>query len=303
MKRAVLNCFIAACLFLFLSARAFASVITGGETSYRVAEGDSLLLISAKFGVDTAAITKENDLGSGHLQPGQILRFDTRKIAPKVLYNGIIVDIPGRMLYHFKAGKLDMSFSVGLGMPQWNGITRWRTPSGAFTITGKEQNPVWYVPDSIRWQMEIEGKPVLTSVPPGPENPLGRYVLYTSIRGIAIHETIWPTTVYRFRSHGCIRVLSQNIVKLYDEVEAGTTGELVYDPVKVAVTAEGRIFLEVDPDVYRKVKKLRDEVMNRIDDMHVAAEVDWVKVRKIVYEQSGSAEDVTLFPVPLPRYR
>lgn len=122
--------------------------------------------------------------------------------------------------------------------------------------------------------------------------------MFSSIRGIAIHETIWPTTVYQFRSHGCIRVLSPDIEEFYNEIEVGTQGEIVYDPVKVAVTAEGRVLLEVDPDIYGKVKSLKDEAINRINGLNAAAEVKWDKVRKIVHEQSGNAEDITLFPVP-----
>lgn len=296
-----MNRIAALCLFLLIPSSTVAAVVTGGETVYRVVEGDSLLLISAKLGVDAATIARENSLKPAqHLLPGQELRLNTRKIAPKIIDNGIIIDIPGRMLYYFKAGKLEMSFPVGLGMPHWQGITRWHTPAGTFTITGKEENPVWYVPVSIQWQMRIEGKPVLTTVPPGPDNPLGRFVLYTSIHGIAIHETIWPTTVYRFRSHGCIRVSTQNIVRFYNEVEVGTQGELVYDPVKVAVTDEGKIFLEADPDVYGKAGNLMAAAINRINDSNVAAEVDWDKIAKIVRERSGNAEDVTLFP-PAPQ--
>ena len=297
-----MNRIIATCFFLLIPSLAFAAVITGGETVYRVTKGDSLLVISAKLGVDTATIVRENKLDpSRRLQPGQELRLNTRKIAPKAVDNGIIVDIPGRMLYYFKAGKLEMFFPVGLGMPKWREITRWRTPAGAFTITGKEQNPVWYVPESIQWQMKVQGKPVLTTVPPGPGNPLGRFVLYTSIHGIAIHETIWPTTVYLFTSHGCIRVLPQNIEQFYNEVETGTHGELVYEPVKVTVTDDGKVFLEVDPDVYGKVKNFMGEAISRINTLNAAAGVDWVKVRKIIHERSGNAEDITLFPMNLPR--
>jgi L,D-transpeptidase ErfK/SrfK len=297
-----MKCAVVLCFFLIIPVPVYAAVITGGETVYRVAEGDSLLLISAKFGVDTGIIMRKNDLHPAKpLQPGQELRLDTRKIAPRTVDNGIIVDIPGRMLYYFKAGKLEMFFPVGLGMPQWKGVTRWQTPSRTFTITGKERNPVWYVPESIQWQLQVQGKPVLTQVPPGPDNPLGRFVLYTSIRGIAIHETIWPTTVFQFRSHGCIRVLPQNIDRFYDEVEIGTAGELVYEPAKVAVTNDGKVFLQVDPDVYKKIRKQLDEVIDRMNDLHVAAEVDWAKIRRLVQEQAGIAEEVTLFSVPFTR--
>jgi L,D-transpeptidase ErfK/SrfK len=297
-----MKCSIVIVFLLIISLPVHAAVMTGGETVYPVAEGDSLLLISAKLGMDTRMIMKMNDLDPARpLYPGQEVRLDTRKIAPHARDTGIIIDIPGRMLYYFKGVKLEMYFPVGLGMPQWRGLTRWRTPTGTFTITGKERNPTWYVPESIRWQMQVQGKPVVTHVLPGPDNPLGRFVLYTSIRGIAIHETIWPTTVFQFRSHGCIRVLPENIERLYNEIAVGTPGDLVYEPVKVAVTNDGRVFLEVDPDVYGKVGKPLNEAIDRINDLHVAAEVDWTKVRRIAQEQSGIAEDVTLFPVPIPR--
>ncbi len=288
------------CVFFLLSVAAisFGAVMTGGDMVYRVEEGDSLLLVGAKCGVDPAAIMKENAVSfDDHLRPGQELKFPTRKIAPKTADNGVIIDIPGRMLYYFKAGKLEMFFPVGLGLPRWEGMTRWRTPSGTFTVTGKEQNPVWYVPQSIQRQMEVQGKPVLTELPPGPNNPLGRFVLYTSLRGIAIHETIWPTTVFQFRSHGCIRVLARNMEQLYQAVEIGTQGELVYDPVKVAVTDDGKVFLEVDRDVYGKVRKLFAAVIDRMNDLQLSAEVDWTKIRTIARRQRGIAEEVTLFPV------
>jgi L,D-transpeptidase ErfK/SrfK len=292
----------AICLLLIIPSLAFSTVITGGETVYRIVDGDGLLLISAKFGVNVGTITRKNHLNPAKpLQPGQELRLDTRKIAPHAVDNGIVVDIPGRMLYYFKAGNLEMFFPVGLGMPQWHGLTRWRTPSRTFTITGKERNPKWYVPESIQWQLHVEGKPVLKVVPPGPNNPLGRFALYTSIHGIAIHETIWPTTVFQFRSHGCIRVLPENIERFYDEIEVGTPGELVYQTVKAAVTDDGKVFLEVDPDIYGKVRKPMDEVIDRINDLHAADEVDWVKIKSIVHERSGIAEDVTLLPVRHPR--
>jgi len=56
------------------------------------------------------------------------------------------------------------------------------------------------------------------------------------------------------------------------------------------------VYLEVDHDVYGKVKNPLDKVIHRINDLQAAALVDWAKIRSIVHEQSGIAEDVTLFP-------
>jgi hypothetical protein len=63
----------------------------------------------------------------------------------------------------------------------------------------------------------------------------------------------------------------------------------------VALIEEGKVWLQVDPDVYGKIRKPMNEVIDRINDLHVAAGVDWDKIRRVVHEQASIAEDVTLF--------
>jgi L,D-transpeptidase ErfK/SrfK len=197
------------------------------------------------------------------------------------------------MLYFFKNGKLDMSFPVGLGMPSWRGITRWRTPIGKFKIINKRENPTWYVPESMQWKMMMEGKQVKKIVPPGPDNPLGGYAIDTSIPRVVIHETIWPTTVYQYRSHGCIRVLPKHIEVFFKKVEINTAGEIIYKPVKVAVL-KGRVFLEVHRDIYGKFIDLRDEAKKVFEEHGFSEKVEWQKVDLMLQEKTGIAEDVTL---------
>ncbi|MEW6163335.1 MAG: L,D-transpeptidase family protein [Nitrospirota bacterium] len=268
-------------------------IIIGGETLYVVEKGDTLQLVGAKLGVDWRYIVRETNIDTKKpLKIGQEIRINNRKIVPKVMDEGIIVNIPDRMLYYFKKGSLK-AFPVGLGMPSWRGLTRWRTPEGKFKIIDKRKNPTWHVPESMQWKMKMEGKPVKTVVPPGPDNPLGRYTIDTSIPRVVIHETIWPTTVYQFRSHGCIRVLREHIEKFFEEVEINTAGEIIYEPVKVAVSEAGRVFLEVHRDIYGKFEDLRDETKALIEKRGVSDKVDWQKVDSIIKEKSGIAEDIT----------
>jgi L,D-transpeptidase ErfK/SrfK len=271
-----------------------ADIIIGRETFYFIEKGDSLELIGAKFGVDWRKVARENNIDPGKLlKIGQELKVNNRKIVPQTVDNGIIVNIPDRMLYFFKNGKLDMSFPVGLGMPSWKGITRWRTPTGKFKIINKRENPTWYVPESMQWKMMVEGKTVKKIVPPGPDNPLGRYAIDTSIPRVVIHETIWPNTVYQFRSHGCIRVLPEHIGAFFKKVEINTAGEIIYTPVKVAVL-KGRVFLEVHRDIYGKFKDLRDEAKKVFEEHGLSAKVEWQKVDLMLQEKTGIPEDVTL---------
>jgi len=270
-------------------------MIIGGETVYAVEKGDTFELISAKLGVNWKNIAKRNTLDSKKiLRVGQKLKINTRKIVPKVIHDGIVVNIPERMLYLFKKGKLKSAFPVGLGMPSWRGITRWRTPVGKFRVIKKLKNPTWYVPESIQRKMKMRGETVKTVIQPGPQNPLGRYAIKISIRGILIHETIWPSTIYQYKSHGCIRVLPNHMEKFFEEVKTNTIGELIYSPVKVAVSEKGRVFLEVHRDSYGKVKDLRTEARRVIQERGVAHRVNWQKVDAVLKGKSGIAEDVTL---------
>jgi len=116
----------------------------------------------------------------------------------------------------------------------------------------------------------------------------------TSLQGILIHETIWPTSVYQFRSHGCIRVLPQHMENLFKEVEINTPGEILYNPVKVAISDSGKVFLEVHRDVYGKAKDLHADAKQLIVDVRATERVDWHKVDRVLKEKSGIAEDITL---------
>ena len=216
----------------------FADMIIGGDTSYVVQQGDCLISIGAKLGVNWQNIAKENQLDTAaRLKIGTQLMVNTRRIVPRTVADGIIINIPEGMLYFFKAGELT-ALPVGLGKSDW----KWRTPLGRFTITAKAKDPTWHVPLSIQEEMEMNGLPVETLVEPGPDNPLGKYAFRTSLADIMIHATIWPTTVHQWRSHGCIRMLPEHIEKLFPLVAVGTKGEIIYEPVKLAQTSEGRVF-------------------------------------------------------------
>ncbi len=270
--------------------------IIGGETEYIVEKGDYIELISAKLGVSLKSIVKQNNLDvKKRLLPGQRLTVNTRKIIPMSIESGIIINIPDRMLYFFKNNTLEIAFPVGLGKSLSRGKPIWRTPEGKFKVMAKEKDPTWYVPESIQLEMDMEDKEILVSVPPGPDNPLGRYAVKTSMPGIMIHETIWPSTVYTFSSHGCIRVYPAHMEKFFEKVESNIEGEIIYRPVKVAVTKEGRAFLEVHRDAYRKVNNFNDETRVLIEQYGISNRVDWQKVSMVVEEKSGIAEDVTLF--------
>lgn len=280
---------------LLLPSLSWAGMIVGEEVVYTIKKGDTLERVGALTGVNWWKIAKDNNIDTEKkLQVGQQLRVNARRIVPATIENGIVINVPDRTLYFFKNSQLVRSFSVGLGLLTSKTGKSWKTPLGKFKIIAKEKNPTWYVPPSIQEEMEMEGKEVKIMVPPGPDNPLGRYAIKTSIPGILIHETIKPSSVYQFRSHGCIRVQPDHMEKFFEEVELNTPGEVIYIPIKAAVSDTGRVFLEVHNDFYGQIKNLDDETRRQLEKIGAANTIDWQKVQKVLKERSGTAEDVSL---------
>ena len=269
--------------------------LVGTASTYTIVQGDTIRLVAAKLGVSRQQIIKLNKLDEkAYLKIGQKIAYNNRKIVPQKMKNGIIVNIPDRTLYLFKQGKVAVSLPVALGVAVKTDKYDWQTPTGRFKITAKMKDPTWHVPPSIQSEMEDHGKEVITSVPPGDGNPLGKYAIKTSIPGILIHSTTKPWSIYSFASHGCIRVYPEQMEEFFKEVKVNTLGEIIYKPVKLAVTDEGRVFLEVHRDVYSKTGGLAVEAKRLIEKNKLAEQVDWKKVDAMVLRKSGIAEDITM---------
>lgn len=269
--------------------------LVGNASVYTVAKKDTLRLVAARLGVSRQQLARMNDLDpKAALKAGQKLKYNNRKIIPQRMKNGIVINIPDRTLYYFKEGKLAASLPVALGTAKKGEKYDWKTPTGRFRIIGKQKDPTWYVPPSIQSEMEDEGKEVITSVPPGPDNPLGKYAIKTSIPGILIHSTTKPWSIYGFASHGCIRVYPEHMEGFFNEIKVNTPGEIIYRPVKLAVTEQGRIFMEVHQDAYGKSAGLDAEAKRLIERDNLGGRVDWKKVESVIRHKAGVAEDVSL---------
>ena len=261
--------------------------LVGREFTYIVKPGDSLTAIGARFGVGVNLLADSNKLAlKARLKIAQELNIDNRHIVPRALDDGIVINLPQRMLYLFKEGQALRAYPVALGKPDW------QTPGGRFKITVKVENPVWEVPKSIQEEMRQNGKDVETCIPPGPDNPLGKHWLGLSISGYGIHGTIAPSSIYQFQTHGCIRLHPDDVAELFPVVERGTAVLLLYRRLLVARIG-GRIFLEVHRDSYGRQPSVDHELRQWAENEEVAALIDWRLADDIIHRQQGSARDIT----------
>jgi len=269
--------------------------LVGVNGTYTVVKGDTIRLVAAKLGVSRAQLIAKNGLNQkDSLKPGQIIHYNNRRIIPEhPIKNGIVINIPDRMLYLFQQGTLSFSTAVALGTPTKTDQFIWQTPTGKFRVVQKAKDPTWTVPPSIQEEMRLDGKEVITSIPPGKNNPLGKYAIKTSLPGILIHSTTKPWSIYTYASHGCIRVYPERMEELFKLIHVNAPGEIIYHPVKIAVTEDGKILLEAHTDIYNKTKGLAAEAKALIRARKLDNKVDWEKVKRVISRKAGVAEEIT----------
>lgn len=275
-----------------VAAAVVAGALVGGESAYVVAAGDSLTSVSARFGVDLAPLARANGLSPrARLRVGQELRIESQHIVPVQAgaepRDGILINVPQRMLFLLRDGAAVAHFPVGLGAPATP------TPLGEFRIRAREVDKTWYVPASIQEEMRRKGEPVQTEVPPGPENPLGRHWLGLDAHDCGIHGTIAPASIYRFRTHGCIRLHPDDVAWLYERVAVADPVRIVYQPVMLAALPDGRILLEVHRDVYGRADEPPLVAARRLAEAAaLAARIDWERAARVVEQAEGIAREV-----------
>ena len=219
--------------------------VVGKQFTYTVEKGDTLSGIGARYGVSAKGLASRNGFAvSAKLRPGQILRVDNRHIVPASLEDGILINLPQRLLFLFENGRLVAWYPVAVGQPDW------QTPTGSYKIVTRETDPVWDVPVSIQREMRPKGERVRKKVPPGPDNPLGEYWMGLSATCCGIHSTNAPQSVYQFKTHGCVRMSPDDAEDLFYRVEVGTPVEIIYEPILLARNRDGTTFMEVHPDIY-----------------------------------------------------
>ncbi|HXV31851.1 MAG TPA: L,D-transpeptidase family protein [Sinorhizobium sp.] len=129
----------------------------------------------------------------------------------------IVVDTADRYLYHVQPGGRATRYGVGLGREGF----AW---SGRGVIQWKQRWPKWTPPESM-----IARQPVLAKysadkggMPGGLDNPLGSRALYIFQNGqdtlYRVHGTPEWQSIGKAVSSGCVRMLNQDVVDLYDRV-------------------------------------------------------------------------------------
>ena len=215
-------------------------------------------------------------------------------ILPQESREAIVLNLPEFRLYHFIPEKhVVRSYAVGIGREGWQTPT---TEEREARVTGMAANPSWTPPASIRREHAAMGDILPAVVPPGPDNPLGKYAVRLSLPSYLFHGSNKKVGVGMRVSHGCIRLYDGDIEELALSVKPGVPVRIINEPVK-AGWLKDRLYLEVHPqleeDVGRDInyEKIIGEALARRPD--TAVNIDWDKVTEAARRKSGIPVDVT----------
>lgn len=127
----------------------------------------------------------------------------------------IVIDTSDRYLYLIAGQGRAIRYGVAVGRDGY-------TWEGQMKVTKKAEWPDWRPPAAMIAREKKNGKTLPTVVKGGPGNPLGARALYLGNSEYRIHGTNAPKSIGHNASSGCIRMLNEHIIDVYEKVPIGT---------------------------------------------------------------------------------
>ena len=220
--------------------------VVGGMVTVAASREETLPDIARRFDVGQQEILMANpSLDRWLPAEGAEVVLPTAYVLPRTPRTGLVLNVPEMRLYFYpprepRQPAVVHTFPVSIGRMDWS------TPLGHTRIVEKTENPSWHPPQSIIAERLNEGRPPPEVIPPGPNNPLGRFALRLGLPGYLIHSTNKPYGVGMRVTHGCVRMYPEDIEQLYPLVAVGTPVVILNEPVKVGWLGD-KLFVEIHP--------------------------------------------------------
>lgn len=213
-------------------------------------------------------------------------------IAPVHDGQHVVINIPQMRLFVYTDGQLSRDYPIAVGKAST------QTVLGRHKIGGKAFNPTWHIPKSIQKELN-NGQ---TTVPPGPNNPLGPVFvrLGDPKLGLGIHGTNAPASVPGVRSHGCIRMKSPDALRFAKNIKSGSVADVVYQTVSLNADEAGNLWLAAYRDPYNKRnlnKNLLQQSIQAWADIH-GLTVNAKLVNLVLKNRSGKPNCITCTAKP-----
>ena len=144
----------------------------------------------------------------------EAMRSRTIAFASQLPPGSVLVKTGKRRLYYILPEGKAIEYKVGVGR---EGFT-W---SGANVVSRKAEWPDWRPPISMIQREAKRGRKLPDHMEGGPSNPLGARAIYIGDTEFRIHGTTQPWSIGQAVSSGCIRMMNEEVIDLYDRVAVG----------------------------------------------------------------------------------
>jgi L,D-transpeptidase ErfK/SrfK len=268
--------------------------LIGEAMMVTASRSETLLDIARRHGLGQEEILLANPQVDRWLpDEGAPVWVPTQFILPKADRDGL----PEMRLYHFLQPPGENETVVET-YPVSVGRIDWKTPLGETRVKIKQRNPSWYPPQSVREEASQAGEELPEVVPAGPDNPLGAYALRLGLPGYLIHGTNKPYGVGMRVTHGCVRLLPEDIEQLYSRVTVGTRVQIVNQPVKTG-WLDGVLYVEVHPPLEEDEAAHSDLLRFTLEQVYAELEkhpavLDGSALRAAVEQRMGTPVAVSL---------
>jgi lipoprotein-anchoring transpeptidase ErfK/SrfK len=129
----------------------------------------------------------------------------------------IVIDSDKHFLYYVLPDFQAIRYGIGVGREGFG----W---AGVVNVGRKTEWPTW-TPPAEMIERDPKLAPYANGMPGGPENPLGARAIYLYEDGrdtiYRIHGTSEPWSIGLSVSSGCIRMVNEDVIDLYERVEIG----------------------------------------------------------------------------------
>lgn len=225
---------------------------------------DTLPDIARRFNLGYEEIARANP-GVDPWVPGEgrEIVLPTQFVLPAAPHEGLVINLAQLRVFYYPKVK-DGEPQTVITHPIGIGKVGWQTPEGTTKVTAKRTNPTWFPPASVRKEHKEAGDPLPSKVPPGPDNPLGAYMMTLGWPSYLIHGTNKPYGVGLRSSHGCMRFYPEDIAELYGKIPVGTKVTVVNQPFVFGWHA-GALYVQAFPvmeDDQREHPKAADKLLN-----------------------------------------
>ncbi|MBV8802344.1 MAG: L,D-transpeptidase family protein [Gammaproteobacteria bacterium] len=269
-----------------------------GEIQYAQVTRESPATIAERYNLGLNAIVNANPGSTERVvynATGSV-KLATQFLLPPVTRKGIVINLPEMRMYYFPENSNQMmTFPVGIGKI---GKT---IPIRNTIIARKKVNPVWIPPADIRQYNEDQGIHLPTVMAAGPDNPLGPYAIYLGIPTYLIHSTIFPESIGRRASFGCIRMNESDIKEFFPLVTAGTPVTILNMPNKIAWNGD-QLYLEAHPPLEEHadtadIHQLINTIANSLPH-HDITLVNWQLVAYLTEQPDGVPHEIGIKLAP-----